>query len=155
VDDTEYNLVELFGVPYVPHNVILDHTMTVQHSTYGFNENEIIATIEQLLEDLPEAEIEPEDEQQLVPGKLLLTTPYPNPFNSRTVISYFLPRSEVVTLSVYDTRGALVTILRNRERIPAGHHQKVWYADESPSGIYFVILETPSRRESAKVLYLK
>ena len=49
LDDSDYSLVELFGLYYIPHNVIIDHEMTIRHSNYEFDETGIIQTIEELL----------------------------------------------------------------------------------------------------------
>ena len=50
---------------------------------------------------------------------------YPNPFNPTTQIDYYLPATERVTLSVYDVRGKLVTMLVDGV-VGYGSHTAEW-----------------------------
>jgi len=69
-----------------------------------------------------------------------LMTPYPNPFNPGTNISYYLSSPvERLSLSVYDISGRLVTILRDAPA-KSGSHNVVWNAASMPSGTYFIQL---------------
>ena len=65
-----------------------------------------------------------------------LSQNYPNPFSSFTSISYTIPRTERVTLKVYDLLG--------RERLTvteglysAGRHEVTFGARDLASGLYF------------------
>ena len=49
----------------------------------------------------------------LLPIKTALNTSYPNPFNPSTTINYDLASEGLVTISVYDALGRLVTELVN------------------------------------------
>lgn len=51
-DDTGGNIYSLFGVGYVPHNVVIGGDGVVIFSNSGFNEGTIVAMIEQGLENL-------------------------------------------------------------------------------------------------------
>ncbi len=53
VDDDSYSFWSLFGDGYIPHNVIIDHTMTVRYTDFGFNQNAIINAIETWIDFLP------------------------------------------------------------------------------------------------------
>ncbi len=44
----------MFGQGYVPHNVIIDHTMTVRYSEPGFNQGAIESIIQTYLEQIPQ-----------------------------------------------------------------------------------------------------
>lgn len=52
VDDDSQTIWDLFGQGYIPHNIIIDHTMTVRYSAYGFNEASIVNTIETYLAEM-------------------------------------------------------------------------------------------------------
>ena len=52
VDDVN-NIYGLFGVGYIPHNVVIGGDGEVLYSDTGYNQAAIIATINQALEDLP------------------------------------------------------------------------------------------------------
>ena len=43
----------MFGIGYIPHNVIIGGDGEVLYSDAGYNQTAIIATIEQALDDLP------------------------------------------------------------------------------------------------------
>ena len=65
---------------------------------------------------------------------------YPNPFNPSTTISYSLPKSSTVTLTIFNALGQGVASLVN-ERKEAGRHQVTWDAADVPSGVYFYHLQ--------------
>ena len=79
-----------------------------------------------------------------VARKYLLFPNYPNPFNGRTIISFELPSSGIVELSVFNILGELVqTIFYNK--LNAGFHEVEWDAAAFPSGIYFVRLNVDKK----------
>ncbi|MEW6754224.1 MAG: leucine-rich repeat domain-containing protein [Candidatus Latescibacterota bacterium] len=59
------------------------------------------------------------------PREPLLASPYPNPFNGRAVIRYWLPRSASVEMAVHDVLGQRVATLVDAIR-PAGDHAVAW-----------------------------
>jgi hypothetical protein len=72
----------------------------------------------------------------------------PNPFHTRTGISYQIPCSQSITLRIYDISGRLANTLVEGEVSP-GIHEAHWSgSDESgrpaPPGVYFCRLETVS-----------
>jgi len=84
---------------------------------------------------------------------------HPNPFNPETEITYSLPKSAHVTLTVYNMIGQPVRTLIDTN-MPAGTHQVIWdaknNADQSvPSGIYVYILKSGSYTEMKKALLMK
>ena len=65
----------------------------------------------------------------------------PNPFTSRgTSIQYQTREPGLVTLAIYDTRGARVATLVHGV-LPAGPHHADWAPRGLPSGVYFCRLE--------------
>lgn len=68
---------------------------------------------------------------------------YPNPFNPVTTIQYAIPRAEQVTIIVYTTLGEEVRTLINGLQDP-GYHAVVWDAAGMSSGVYLVVLRTPT-----------
>ena len=70
----------------------------------------------------------------------------PNPFNSQTVLSYFLPKSGPVRLELFSVTGQQVAVLRQGPQ-QAGYHRLRWEAQDDEgrplaSGIYFYRLKT-------------
>ena len=80
---------------------------------------------------------------------------YPNPFNATTTIAFHLPKSDFVTLKIYNLSSQLVETLAN-EHMPAGRYKIKWHANQYPSGIYFYKLHTLKYEyESLKKLILQ
>ena len=52
VDDDSQSIWNLFGEGYIPHNVIIDHTMTLRYSAIGFNQSTVVNTIETYLAEM-------------------------------------------------------------------------------------------------------
>lgn len=84
---------------------------------------------------------------------------YPNPFNASTVISFDVPRSGRVVLSVYDVLGKRVATVADAE-YEAGHYQVTWEAKTDAgsslaSGMYLIRLDAGEFTSSSKMLLLK
>jgi hypothetical protein len=83
-----------------------------------------------------------------------LSQNYPNPFNPSTTIKYELPKSSVVTLSVYDILGREVSVLVN-ERRDAGVHEVKFDASGLASGVYFYRLRGEDFVATRRLMLLK
>jgi hypothetical protein len=82
-------------------------------------------------------------DQQQLPAVYQLRQNYPNPFNPSTTITFELPKSSVVRLSVYDILGREVSVLVN-ERREAGVHEVKLDTRGLSSGIYFYRMQVCS-----------
>jgi len=85
-----------------------------------------------------------EVESIVLPEHARLEQNFPNPFNSSTNISFYLPYSGHVTVNVYDIRGRRVRNLLNCA-LGGGEHTVLWdgtnqAGEASASGIYFYSL---------------
>ena len=94
------------------------------------------------------------DNNNITNTSFTLTQNYPNPFNSITTISYQLPRTGVVRLSIYNIAGQLVETLVNEQKSP-GSYSATWYANDVSSGLYFYKLTTENQTITKKILLLK
>jgi hypothetical protein len=79
---------------------------------------------------------------------------YPNPFNPTTVISWQLPVSSPVKLTVYNIAGQKVVTLVDDIQEP-GFHSMEWNAVDMPSGVYFYRLEAKGYSEIRKMILMK
>ena len=82
----------------------------------------------------------------------------PNPFSNTTNISFFLSKSEKISISIFDITGRLVKTLTN-EQMQAGSHEIKWSINDEhgntvPSGIYFLRFDTDGYNETKKLLIL-
>jgi len=80
---------------------------------------------------------------------------YPNPFNPSTWIQFSLPRSEMVSVSIYNVTGRLVSKLADHEPFQAGQYARVWTPDGQAGGIYFVRIIAGNRFQTQKLVLLK
>ena len=79
---------------------------------------------------------------------------YPNPFNPTTRISWRLPVSGPVKLTIYDLTGkTIVTLLDGW--YPAGAHAVEWDASNLASGVYLYRLHTDHFAQTRKMLLLR
>ena len=88
------------------------------------------------------------------PTNFKLCANYPNPFNPSTMIVFYLPQNEYVTLKVYDITGRVIETLIEGE-VPAGEHRLQWSAEGLASGVYLCRMETKDFSETIKMLYQK
>ena len=79
---------------------------------------------------------------------------YPNPFNPSTNINFTLPKTEFVTLKIYDILGKEITTLINEE-LNAGNHTKIWDAKNLSSGVYFYKLTAGKFTETKKMVLVR
>jgi hypothetical protein len=79
---------------------------------------------------------------------------FPNPFNPVTIISYAIPKSAHVKITVYNSLGTKVRELVN-EFLSAGDHEIQFDGKELPSGVYFCVLESSSRMLTRRILLVK
>lgn len=89
-----------------------------------------------------------------VPAKYDLSQNYPNPFNPSTVINYSIPKSGLVTLSVYNLLGQEVATLVNEQQA-AGSYKATFNASQFSSGVYFYTLKSNSITLTKKMILLK
>ena len=83
---------------------------------------------------------------------------YPNPAKNSTTLEYTLKDSEPVTIKIYNQNGQLINTLLNDEMQIAGQHQIKWNGKDGSggsvnSGIYLIILDTPSKSLQKKLIF--
>lgn len=95
-------------------------------------------------------------EEPAAPISYKLNQNYPNPFNSSTTISFTIPNSEfvTVTLKVYDVLGREVATLVN-ENLSAGSYSYNFDASNLTSGVYFYKLQAGRYSETKKMILMK
>jgi len=100
------------------------------------------------------------NEENFFPSKTFqLSQNFPNPFNSSTIIEFFLPKEAEIELSIYNIFGQKVKILLN-EKLSSGKKRVFWdgkneKGENLPSGIYFYQLRIGNFSETKKLILLK
>mgnify|MGYP006283371079 CR=1 FL=1 len=74
------------------------------------------------------------------PQSFRLSQNYPNPFNPITTINYELANTSMVTLDIFDTRGAKIVTLVDAQQ-SAGSYAVRFDASDLPSGVYLYRLK--------------
>jgi len=88
------------------------------------------------------------------PNQFILYQNYPNPFNPTTTINYYLPKSRIVSIKVYNILGSEITTLVNGEK-SAGSYSINFNASNYASGIYFYQMKAGNFIETKKIILLK
>ncbi len=88
------------------------------------------------------------------PEHFRLAQNYPNPFNATTTISYHLPKSATVNISIYDLNGIWVDNVTNEWR-NAGYHTVQWKAGNVSSGLYLYRIDAAGFCKVRKCLLVK
>ncbi len=83
-------------------------------------------------------------DDELPTDHILLLDAYPNPFNDTVKLSFDVPISGEVKLSIYDIHGQLLEELTHKT-FKQGVHTISWNANHYPTGIYFSVLEYTTR----------
>jgi Ca-activated chloride channel family protein len=103
-----------------------------------------------------------EDAPALLPKTYVLQQNFPNPFNPRTQIAFYVPGSivtERVVIKIYDILGRLVRVLFDRDLGP-GRYEVAWdgrddFQRELPSGTYIYKLQAGPIEISKKMTLLR
>ena len=92
--------------------------------------------------------------QSGLPHCFALEQNYPNPFNQRTNISFQLPYSTHVNISIYNMLGQLVKTLVNGNK-EAGFYTVNWEAADVSSGLYLYKIQAGDFSEIKKCIFMK
>jgi len=89
-----------------------------------------------------------------IPTGFKLEQNYPNPFNPITKITYFVPRTSVIKINVYDILGNEIATLINEEK-PAGNYEVEFDGSNLSSGIYFYRMQAGTFSDTKKFILMK
>ena len=82
----------------------------------------------------------------------------PNPFSDATTIRFELDKETMVTLTILDNKGDVITTLLNKI-MPAGEHSMIYTPGKNgksiPNGTYFYKLQTSNFSETGKMILVK
>lgn len=94
------------------------------------------------------------NQQNELPGEYKLYDNYPNPFNPTTKIKFSVPKSEFVSLNVYDILGRKVATLVNT-KLSSGSYEVTFTADNLSSGVYFYTIQAGEFSDSKIMVLMK
>ena len=84
-----------------------------------------------------------------------LSQNYPNPFNPSTTITFSIPKSEEVTLRIYNSLGQIVQTVINGDNLSAGKYRVDFSGENLTSGIYYYTIASGTFSETKKMLLIK
>ncbi len=95
-----------------------------------------------------------EENQELLPSSITISSVYPNPFNSNTIIAFNLPKRAEVQLGLYDLKGNQI-LKTKADLFDRGVNHLVVDAGRLPAGIYWAKLETGTEAKTVKLALLR
>lgn len=134
--------VKLSGPYLMVNSALFDEVNGDDIAVYVYRNNQFITSNEE------------EEEIPAIPSEINLNPAYPNPFNPSTTITYSLPQTQHVRVTVYNNIGREVATLLNRQQA-AGSHQVKWNAEGLAGGLYFIQLQTSETQLVRKVTLIK
>jgi len=90
----------------------------------------------------------------IIPEDFSIHSIYPNPFNPITNITYGIPEYTNVQIIVFDLSGKQVETLMNDFQTP-GYNSVSWNADNHPSGVYLIRMDSGDFTQTQKVVLVK
>ena len=94
------------------------------------------------------------DEISQIQNQPFLVQAYPNPFNPTTTIEFSIPKSELVTLKIYNLLGQEVEELVAKQ-LTSGNHKYTWDASTFASGVYYYKILAGSYVQTRKLILMK
>lgn len=91
-----------------------------------------------------------QDDLQFV-SNFFVSNPFPNPFNPSMNVDVYMPRSDAITIEVYDTIGKLIE--KKNFILSAGQH-RIYYEGYGSAGVYFLVFRTNSKTVVKKIIQL-
>jgi len=100
-----------------------------------------------------------DDDSPLIPGQFKLQQNFPNPFNNKTQIRFYVPKQSGTYIQIYDIQGRLVRNLVNRNLDP-GWHSVTWNGvndsgNITASGVYICRMRASEFNKSIILELLK
>jgi hypothetical protein len=94
------------------------------------------------------------DDPFILPPSSFSLVSYPNPFNLSTTIAFNLPKSEYISVRIFDILGREVAVLKDG-LMEAGTHRVTFDGGKLASGIYFARLEAGEFSQTKKLMLMK
>jgi len=91
---------------------------------------------------------------QDIPSKFSLKQNYPNPFNPITNIEFLIPKTEFVTLKIYNLLGQEIANLVS-DKLKVGKYRFTWNATSLASGVYLYRLQAGNHIETRKMILMQ
>lgn len=138
--------------------VLTEQTLTLSFPLYYIEEGAVKIFLDYLLQDLFSEQ--PIDRyQDFSTPPVYLFPNYPNPFNIKTTIPYYIKEAGKVEITVYNIKGQFIRSIYSGYS-PAGRHKLSWDGKDTdgadlPTGIYITSIRYKDQDYQRKLLILK
>jgi hypothetical protein len=141
---TDHNNALRFNIGVTPGDLYLDDIVLTDASILAVPEHDILS-------------------EPLQATQYIISSNYPNPFNSTTTIQYQLPEKSLVSLSIYTITGQTISSFTPGSQ-RAGEHMLSWngkdrHGRDVPSGIYIYRIDAHTSQDhysvSRKIVLIK
>lgn len=154
----EENLAGGYTMIPTPEGMLIGSSTTnrVYQIDTGFSSTGLEFTHQNGVVDLVyvEGENEIADKKTVVPMTAILTSAYPNPFNSYTRFSLFLPVASEVRVEVINSTGQIVQSL-HYGTLGIGEHTMQVNATAFSAGIYFIHAQVGDQQLTKPIVYVR
>lgn len=89
-----------------------------------------------------------------LPGSFYVNEIYPNPFNSNAKITFSLPKTDLLRVSLHDLQGREIRLIVDGV-YPPGEFSLTVSSDQLASGIYLLVFEAGNNRQIRKLTVLR
>ncbi|SVE10993.1 uncharacterized protein METZ01_LOCUS463847, partial [marine metagenome] len=130
--------IDLFNI--IHRNASNDQNLKLIYEIVGFNEKISVGELNLVYGSTPE--------------KITISSPYPNPFNPVTTITYSIAQKSNILIEVYNIQGRLIdkTVTDNTE---AGYYSFTWDGTNQPSGIYLIRMKINDTINNYRTILIK
>ena len=95
-----------------------------------------------------------------VPETFNISNAYPNPFNPKTTFDIEMPRSGILSSSIYDLKGTMIKKVFDNKNVNAGYHKISWDGKDTnglnvANGVYFIKFQFEQHATIKRMLLLK
>tara|TARA_Y100001970_G_C14180569_1_gene829593 strand:- start:99 stop:1226 length:1128 start_codon:yes stop_codon:yes gene_type:complete len=80
---------------------------------------------------------------------------YPNPFNPITNIEFSIANSDIISISIFDLNGKMISQIMHKEFVSAGSYKVEWDATAYSSGVYFINITNGKINKNRKIILQK
>ena len=126
---------------------------------YYMDQDDARAAAQKVLDDFGEVGINEQPGNIVQVSSSILMQNDPNPFHTRTLINYYIPKKSMVSLKIYNISGQLIRTLTNGMHEPGMYHalwnSKDRFHRQVSSGVYFYQLNTDDESIVKKMIVIK
>ena len=94
-------------------------------------------------------------EEPILPGRLTIDSPAPNPSSGRVRLTFSLPGPDAVEIDLYDLGGRLQGKILPKTTFDAGNHELEWKNGNLSPGLYFIVFRANNLMKTHRLVLLK